>query len=133
MIRVLLYVLPIALAIYALVDCIQTSDDSIRGLPKIAWIVLIVLIWVVGPIAWLIAGRDRGARRSWLPWPAGPGGGGGAGAPLAPDDDPEFLRGLGRSNRAYDQELDKWEEDLRRREDDGQQGGDDESGNRPGS
>ena len=100
MIRLLLYVVPIVLAIYALVDCVQTPDQEVRGLPKWAWIALIVLIWIVGPVAWLIAGRDRGTRRR-LAWPSSPGGGTGsarpgspAPGPLAPDDDPEFLRRL---------------------------------------
>jgi phospholipase D-like protein len=122
MIRVLLYALPVVLAIYALVDCIQTEDREVRGLPKLAWIALIVLFWVVGPVAWLVAGRARGAtgtgRRA--PWPAGPT----AGQPdyerprrtLAPDDDPEFLRQLQRSNQEHEKLLEKWEQDLRRRE-----------------
>jgi hypothetical protein len=96
MLRVLLFVVPIALAIYALVDLVQTRDEDVQGLPKLAWVALIVLIWVVGPVAWLVAGK-RGRR--WLPGlsprPAGPSGGA-PGRPIAPDDDPDFLRGLGR-------------------------------------
>ncbi len=85
MLRVLMFLLPLVLAVYALVDCIQTPDEKVRHIPKIAWIVLIVLIGVVGPIAWLITGRQRnvglpGSRR--------------APEPLAPDDDPDFLRRL---------------------------------------
>jgi hypothetical protein len=96
MLRVLLIVLPLVLAIYALVDLVQTPDEEVQGLPKLAWVALIVLIWVVGPIAWLVAGK-RGRR--WLPGlsprtagPAGPA----PGRPVAPDDDPDFLRGLER-------------------------------------
>lgn len=95
MLRALMIVLPIALAIYALVDLVQTDDERIQGLPKLAWVALIVLIWVVGPLAWLIAGKKG---RRWLPGlaprtAAGPRAGG---RPVAPDDDPDFLRGLGR-------------------------------------
>jgi len=95
MLRVLLYLVPIALAIYALVDLVQTPEEDVQGLPKLAWVALIVLIWVIGPVAWLLAGR-RG-RRSFLANPAprtygGPSGG----RQVAPDDDPDFLRGLGR-------------------------------------
>ena len=97
MLKVLLYALPIILAIYALVDLVQTPDEDVQGLPKLIWVVLIVLIWVIGPAAWLLAGK-RG--RSFLPnlspraagGPSGP-----ASRPVAPDDDPDFLRGLGRS------------------------------------
>ena len=96
MLRALMIIAPIALAIYALVDLVQTDDDRIQGLPKLAWVALIVLIWVVGPLAWLIAGKKG---RRWVPGagptprPAGPRTGN---RPLAPDDDPDFLRGLGR-------------------------------------
>jgi hypothetical protein len=85
MTRVLPVLIGLGLAIYALVDCIQTDEAKVRGLPKLVWIILIVLITFVGPIAWLIAGkerslpgRDRRQRRG----------------PLGPDDDPDFLRGL---------------------------------------
>lgn len=85
MTRVLPVLIGLGLAIYALVDCIQTDEAKVRGLPKLVWIILIVLITFVGPIAWLIAGkerslpgRDRRQRRG----------------PLGPDDDPDFLKGL---------------------------------------
>lgn len=96
MLKVLLYALPIVLAIYALVDLVQTKDEDVQGLPKLAWVALIVLIWVVGPIAWLIAGkRGRRPLPGMLPRRAGPTRPGPR-RPMAPDDDPDFLRGLGR-------------------------------------
>ena len=52
-----------------------------RGLPKVGWIILTF----VGPIAWLIAGKERS-----LPGRDGRQRRG----PLGPDDDPDFLRGL---------------------------------------
>jgi hypothetical protein len=109
---VLFYGLPILLAIYALIDCIQTDESEIRGLPKIGWIILIVLVGIVGPVAWLIAGRARtGKPRLPLPGSRGP-----SSQPrtLAPDDDPEFLGRLG-SHNAYDKQLEEWEEELRKR------------------
>ncbi len=100
--RVLLvYVVPLALTIYALVDCIQTDESETRGLPKPFWVLIILFGWLPGSIAWLVAGRPR----------RGP-----AGAPrpparaTAPDDDPEFLA------RLREQRLKKWEAELRRRE-----------------
>ena len=96
MLKVLLYALPIILAIYALVDLVQTRDEDVQGLPKLLWVVLIVLIWVIGPAAWLLAGK-RG--RSFLPRLSPRAAGGPSGPPsrpMAPDDDPDFLRGLGR-------------------------------------
>jgi len=113
MIRVLIYLLPLLLALYALIDCIQTDADEVRGLPKIGWIVLIVLVGVIGPLAWLFAGRPRGGRSPVRGW-SGRRDGGGRGAatrPLAPDDDPEFLGRLGSSSR--DRQLDEWEREMR--------------------
>jgi hypothetical protein len=126
-IRVLVYIAPLVLAVYALVDCIQTPDAEVRGLPKFGWIALIVLIWVVGPLAWLIAGRNR-ATRAWLPFPAGTYVGGGRGArpqsPLAPDDDPDFLRRL-QQERDLQQWKDKRSAPEPTRDEEHTEGGDD--------
>jgi|SRR5215210_2011911 len=115
---VVFYVLPILLAIYALIDCIQTDEGEIRGLPRIAWILLIVFIAIVGPVAWLIAGRPRHgrsllARLPGLPPADGPPGQPTRSRPLAPDDDPEFLGRLGTSN-PYDRRLEEWEQQFNR-------------------
>ena len=110
---VLLYGLPILLAIYALIDCIQTDESEIRGLPKVGWIVLIVLVGIVGPVAWLIAGRTRSGR-SRLSLPGSRDASAQPPRTLAPDDDPEFLGRLG-SHNAYDRQLEEWEEELRKR------------------
>lgn len=92
MIRLLPWLLTIALTIYAAVDCIQTEDSQVRGLPKIVWVLLIMLFPIVGAIAWFIAGRPQGAR---IGRPGGPGGPGPRKAPpRGPDDDPDFLRNL---------------------------------------
>ncbi|KRF21890.1 MULTISPECIES: PLDc N-terminal domain-containing protein [unclassified Phycicoccus] len=94
MIRLLPWLLTIAVTVYAVVDCIQTDDAQVRGLPKLLWLLLILLFPIVGAIAWFIAGRpQRGA--------AGRGPGGGPRGPShrpppprGPDDDPDFLRRL---------------------------------------
>ncbi|GAA4522985.1 PLD nuclease N-terminal domain-containing protein [Brachybacterium paraconglomeratum] len=87
MARGIIAVLSIALTVFALADCVQTGDDKIRGLPKWAWIVLIVLIPWVGPITWLFVGRERtfGGGGETQPRRKGP---------TAPDEDPDFLRRL---------------------------------------
>jgi hypothetical protein len=136
MLRVLLYAIPIVLAIYAIVDCLQTPDDQLRGLPRFGWIVLILLFPLIGSIVWLFAGRPKaGTARRRIGWPTVPG------APeqrptrrvVAPDDDPEFLRNLGRgnpsgSNPDHEALLEQWEEDLRRREGDLRGDGPDDAG-----
>jgi hypothetical protein len=74
------------------VDCIQTDDAQVRGLPKLLWLLLILLFPVVGAIAWFIAGRpQRGAADSG---PSGRGPSHRPPPPRGPDDDPDFLRRL---------------------------------------
>jgi hypothetical protein len=87
MLRVLPWLLAVALTVYAAVDCIQTDEDRVRNLPKLVWVVLILLFWVVGPIAWFIAGRPQGQRPRRGPSHRPP-------PPRGPDDDPDFLRNL---------------------------------------
>ena len=83
MLRVLAIVIGFGLTLYALIDCIRTEEEQIKGLPKIVWILLIVFISFLGPIAWIVAGRDR-------QWPSFEE----PRRPVAPDDDPDFLRNL---------------------------------------
>ena len=91
MIRLLPWVLTVAVTVYAVVDCIQTDDAQVRGLPKLLWLLLILLFPIVGAIAWFIAGRPRRGT-------AGRGPGRGPShrppSPRGPDDDPDFLRRL---------------------------------------
>jgi hypothetical protein len=119
------FLLVVTLWIYAFVDCLSTPEERVRGLPKVVW-VLIVLFFgeiMLGPLAWLMAGKRRG--------PAVSGGRGTAWqreyrelreqrqpragrhaeqAPAAvdpspapgwipPDDNPEFLRTLSELNK----------------------------------
>ena len=91
MLRLLPYLLTIAVTVYAVVDCIQTDDAQVRGLPKLLWLLLILLFPIVGAIAWFIAGRpQRGAAGSG-PTRRGPTH---RPPPRGPDDDPDFLRRL---------------------------------------
>jgi len=60
----LLTIVPLALLVFALVDAIMTDDSQVKHLPKLWWIVLIVILPLAGSIAWLIAGKDRGLARS---------------------------------------------------------------------
>ncbi|WP_406067002.1 PLD nuclease N-terminal domain-containing protein [Micromonospora sp. NBC_01638] len=116
---VLLFLVQIVLAVCALISCLSAEEGQIRALPRIAWVLIILFFPLVGSIAWFIAGREpsSGAPKGW------PGGPGPAERqrprPLAPDDDPEFLRSMQDRAKQQDQELfRRWEEDLRRREDD---------------
>ncbi|TNM70035.1 PLDc_N domain-containing protein [Streptomyces sp. NP160] len=83
----------LVLGIYALVDCLRTTGSQVRGLPVGVWVAVIVLLPVVGPLAWLLAGRTHGPR------PAPPVSTSRGGAPKGPDDDEDFLRSLDRKHR----------------------------------
>jgi hypothetical protein len=97
--RYLPVLLWIGLLVYCLVDVIQADEARVRVLPKTLWILVIVLLPFVGPIAWLLAGRPvsgAGAARSSF--------GVRRNRPAAPDDDPDFLAALARSNAKRERE-----------------------------
>ena len=45
--------------VYCLVEVISTPEPRMRNLPKVAWLLLVLLIPLVGSIAWLVAGRPE--------------------------------------------------------------------------
>lgn len=89
MLRVLGFLAMLAFTVYTVVDCAQTEEDRVRGLPKLAWVALILLFPLAGGIAWYFAGRPTMPALPqvgpFAPPPPGPKG---------PDDDPDFLRRL---------------------------------------
>jgi len=96
--------------VYAFFDALTTPGQETRNLPKILWMVVIVLFFPVGAILWLFLGRPR---RSAPVQGDAPAEGevessaddldpsdfakpSGSRRPIGPDDDPEFLRDLNR-------------------------------------
>ena len=117
MIRYLPFLLEMALLVYCLIDCIQT--DVPRNLSKTTWVFVIILLPIVGGVAWLVAGRPEHTPRRQVPWPSTRT----AGFPeyerprrTSPDDDPEFLAGMRSSDDKHEQMLKDWEAQLRDRE-----------------
>ncbi|GIJ43349.1 hypothetical protein Val02_02350 [Virgisporangium aliadipatigenens] len=113
----LLFLIHLALLLFALIDCLSRDEYELRALPKVVWVLLILLFSPIGAIAYLIAGRPERAARAVPTWASG------SGfpererpRPVAPDDDPEFLRGLAAQRREDEDLLRRWEDDLRRRE-----------------
>ncbi|HEY9437336.1 MAG TPA: PLD nuclease N-terminal domain-containing protein [Streptomyces sp.] len=92
MLRALIYLLPLALAVYSFIDCLNTPENEVRHLPKVAWVFIILLFWVAGPLVWFLKGKKRTA----------PGGGW-----VAPDDNPEFLKSLGNGAEKDGPEVDE--------------------------
>jgi hypothetical protein len=55
--QIVLGLVTLALCIYSLIDVIRRDGDAIKHLPKVGWIVLVLLFPFVGSVAWLLAGR----------------------------------------------------------------------------
>jgi hypothetical protein len=96
-----LFAAGVALALWCLVDLLPREDAELQGLPKLGWVVVVLLLFpLLGGLAYLLAGRSpqartarpggraRGARRGGALPPAPPARG--------PEDDPEFQAQLRR-------------------------------------
>ena len=113
LLRALPGLIDLGLLIYCLIDCIQTPDGAVRNLPKWVWIVVIIVLPFLGPILWLTLGRPERAPSGFVSgYPGDPR----RRAAPAPDDDPDFLREIGKVHSEHEQTLEKWEQDLKRRE-----------------
>jgi hypothetical protein len=93
-----LFLVQLCLLVYCVLNVVTTPEGECRNLPKLVWLVLVVLLPIAGGIAWLVAGRPVGRRR-----PATPAGDRGVppeydrpgrAAAQNPDDDAEFLAQL---------------------------------------
>jgi hypothetical protein len=96
MLRVLMFVVPLALSVYAFIDCISTDERDIRHMPKPLWAILVLLFPLVGSISWLIAGKKRTLAADG--WSGVRGGGGRSRQWIAPDDNPDFLKSLDKDD-----------------------------------
>lgn len=118
MFKVVFFLLYLALVVYALVDVIQADDEDLHGIQKGFWILAIVFLPLAGSIAWIVvsngarrrrrsseqvtgfpAGQPAPARyrrrvRSWEQ----------DAAPVAPEDDPEFLWLMEQAKRKRERE-----------------------------
>jgi hypothetical protein len=51
--------------LWALLDCIATDAARCRNLPKVVWIILVLVLADIGALVWLLLGRPE--RSSWRP------------------------------------------------------------------
>jgi hypothetical protein len=86
--------------VYAIFDVITTDAGAVRNLPKLAWLLIVIVFGelLIGPVLWLVAGRPGGPARS-LPYKGNNGippeyDRPGRTAAQNPDDDAEFLHSL---------------------------------------
>lgn len=88
----------LALWIFCLVDVIGSKEGEIRNLPKLWWLLIVLLFPFAGSVAWLVVGRPAGAvgrsrhERAVPEFPEydRPG----RAAAVKPEDDEEFLRNV---------------------------------------
>lgn len=76
----------IAVWLYGLFDCARTDQESARGLPKWAWLLIIILFSWIGSVAWFVFGRPKASFNSRPRRRPG--------TIIPPDDNPEFLKRL---------------------------------------
>ena len=95
--RMLIYAVPVILALYALIDCVRNEAPTTSRLPKPIWILIIIVVPVIGPLAWFLVSRfvepggvQNRKTKPNRPTPRGV---------RAPDDDPDFLWRLEQQSR----------------------------------
>jgi hypothetical protein len=99
----------IALWLYCIFDVIATDEILVRSLPKMAWLFIVILLPDIGSIAWLALGRPQFA--GWRP-------GDSEGRPtrrvVGPEDRPDFSTGDASRLKAWEADLERREQELRR-------------------
>ena len=110
-VRYLPFLIAAAVLIYTVVDIALIDRSRVKGLPKILWVLIVLVLPIIGAVLWFFLGRERLSGR-------GNGRGGSVRrGPRAPDDDPDFLRKLSRE-RAQEERIRDLEERLRDIDDD---------------
>lgn len=96
----LLGLMVVILTVYTVVDCAMFDRSRLRGLPRWVWIFVILFVPVIGPLLWLFVGRGRRAAAGTRVVRS-----------MAPDDDPEFLKGLA-AQATQEQRIRQMEQEL---------------------
>lgn len=116
--KLVFFLLYLALVVYALVDVIQADEEDVGGIQKGFWIIAIVFLPLAGSIAWIVVSNGARRRRassggqvtgfpasqpapaqysrrvrSWE-----------EDAPVAPEDDPEFIWLMEQAKRKRERE-----------------------------
>ena len=93
-----LFLVELCMLVYCVLDVIRTPEAAVRNLPKLVWLLLVIVLPLAGGIAWLVVGRPVGPQRS-LPYKGNQGvppeyDRPGRAASTNPDDDAAFLASL---------------------------------------
>ncbi len=109
----ILALLILAFWIWAIFDCIATDGSLCRNLPKVVWLILVILLPTIGSLAWLLLGRPL--RAGWQPGStqSGP-----SRRPLGIEDHPRYSAtspGISdRRSAELDAQLAQWEAEQAR-------------------
>lgn len=52
----------LAATVFALIDIIRRDDGEVKHLPKLAWVLLVVLVPIIGILLWFLLGREYESR-----------------------------------------------------------------------
>jgi hypothetical protein len=107
MVRLFVFLAAVQLVLLVLGLISSLSAVRVRNMPRFLWVLAILLVPLVGPVAYFLFGRplppprEGGPVRRRNP------------RPTSPDDDPDFLRSMDIEQSRRDRELlDQWERDL---------------------
>jgi hypothetical protein len=92
-----MFVIELCLLVYCVLDVIRTPEGATRNLPKMVWLLLVIILPLAGGIAWLAVGRPLGPQN--LPYRGNKGippeyDRPGRATANSPDDDAAFLAQL---------------------------------------
>ncbi len=107
----------LALWLYCIIDVITTDESTVRHLPKMVWLLIVIFLPDIGSIVWLVAGRPEKAS-----FRIGDPGYRPTKRPLGAEDRPDFGVDLGNLSPPVREREERAqhhlrEEQLRRRED----------------
>ena len=104
----LLSILVLALMIGATIDIIMRDESQVKHLPKLVWVLLVVLLPLIGAILWFLLGREYGEGGIPLPKMRRREPRTNAPAPAAPQAPPADNRTTEQQMADLDREIEEW-------------------------
>ena len=107
MVRLFIFLAAVQLVLFVLALISVLSAERVRTAPRVVWVLLILLIPLLGPIAYFVWGRPVPAPREGPPVRRT------RSRPSSPDDDADFLRSMNTEQSRRDREtLAQWEKEF---------------------
>ena len=111
MVRLFIFLAAVQLVLFVLALISVLSVERVRSAPRFVWVLLILLVPLLGPVAYFLWGRPAAAPREGTPIRRS------KGRPSSPDDDPDFLRSMDSEQSRRDREmLAQWEKEFKNRD-----------------